>query len=126
MKKPFNIIVAGSRNFSNYQLLKKKLDALLVNVKKTHKVNIVSGRAKGADKLGEKYASENNLGLKLYPADWEMYGNKAGFVRNNNMAKTADALVVFWDGKSKGTHHMIKIAQNLGIKTRVIMFPLYQ
>ncbi len=126
MKNSFNVIVAGSRSFGNYSLLKKKLDAILKEKKNTHHVQIISGCADGADKLGEIYAKEHNLELKLFPADWNLYGNKAGYIRNAVMADFAHAVVVFWDGKSPGTHHMIKVAHKVNLPTRVILFPLNQ
>ncbi len=126
MKETFKIIVAGSRSFKNYDLLKTKLDALLKEKARTHQVHIISGRAAGADKLGEKYARENNLELLLFPADWKTHGNKAGYIRNYEMAKVADAVAVFWDGKSSGTLHMVKTAHKLNIPARVILFPLHK
>ena len=66
------VIVAGTRYFTNYGLMCKKLDTLLCNLKD---IEIVSGTARGADSLGEKYAKEHNLFLKQFPADWNKYGN---------------------------------------------------
>lgn len=67
---------------------------------------IVSGRAKGPDMAGEKYGEFYSIPLKLFPAEWDKYGNRAGPIRNNKMAVYADALVLIWDGKSKGSRHM--------------------
>jgi hypothetical protein len=115
----FKVIVAGGRLFNNYSLLKEKLDNLLSN-----KINIeiVSGMAKGADKLGERYAKEKNLGLKYFPAQWDKIGNTAGYVRNIEMAEYADACVCFWDGKSFGTRHMIETAKKHNLKLRIIHY----
>ena len=66
------VIVAGTRYFNNYELMCKKLDNLLCNLKD---IEIVSGTASGADSLGEKYAKEHNLFLKQFPANWDKYGN---------------------------------------------------
>ena len=126
MKDTFNVIVAGSRSFGNYALLKEKLNAILKEKKTTHQVQIISGGAAGADKLGEIYAKEHDLDLKLFPANWQLHGNKAGYIRNTEMARHAQAVVVFWDGKSSGTRHMIKTAHKLNLLTRVILFPLHQ
>lgn len=71
---------------------------------------IVSGGARGADKLGEVYAKDNGYNLRIFPADWNTHGYKAGFLRNEEMAEYADALAAFWDGKSRGTKHMISTA----------------
>lgn len=117
------IIIAGSRGFDNYQLLKYKVDKILTNV---DQIEIVSGGAKGADLLGEKYAQENNYTLTQIPAEWDYYGKKAGYIRNQQMADYADGCICFWDGKSKGTKHMIDIAKEKGLKLRVVNFNNYK
>jgi len=115
----FKVIIAGSRSFNNYELLKAKCNTLLANQKD---IVIVSGCAQGADKLGERYASEMGYGVERHPADWDKYGKSAGYKRNTEMAETAQALIAFWDGESKGTKHMIETAQKKGIAVRVIKF----
>ena len=114
----FKIIVAYS-NFNNYTYLKKSLDKLLVN--KTS-ITIISGTARGADQLGERYAQENGYNLLKFPADWDKYGKSAGYKRNEEMAKVADACVVFWDGQSRGSKHMIDIAQKYNLKIRILRY----
>jgi len=118
----FRVIVAGGRKFNDYPLLENKLDNILSEVCKTHTVHIVSGRAFGADKLGERYANWNDLPIDSYPAEWDKYGKSAGYKRNALMADNADALVAFWDGKSRGTMHMIDLAKSKGLKIRVINY----
>ena len=113
----FKLIIAGSREFDNYPLLKEKVDFLLKNV--TEDIEIVSGTARGADTLGEKYARENNFQVKLFPADWNKHGKSAGFIRNEEMAKYAYACVVFWMNNSKGTKHMIDLSQKYNLKLRI-------
>jgi hypothetical protein len=113
----FKLIIAGSREFDNYPLLKEKVDFLLKNV--TEDIEIVSGTARGADTLGEKYARENNFQVKLFPADWNKHGKSAGFIRNEEMAKYANACVVFWMNNSKGTKHMIDLSQKYNLKLRI-------
>jgi len=113
------IIVAGGRDFSDYDFLKSKLDNLLVD---RALVEIVSGTARGADKLGEQYARMNKLHVTQFPANWDLYGKSAGYKRNAKMAEYADALVAFWDGKSRGTKHMIDLANKSGIPVRVVNY----
>lgn len=113
------LIIAGSRSFSDYNLLKHKLDHLLQN---QTKIEIVSGTAKGADRLGERYAKEKGYQLTRFPADWQKHGKKAGYLRNEQMAKSATHAVIFWDGQSKGTNHMIKLAQTYQLNYRIIRF----
>lgn len=116
----FRVIVAGSRDFCKSSLLYAALDSLLSKVKENDEIVIVSGGAKGADKLGEQYAKERGYKLQVYPADWDQYGKAAGPIRNKQMAENADALVAFWDGKSLGTKNMIDEATKHGLKRRIV------
>lgn len=105
------VVVAGGRDFQNYSLLKAVLDWLVPLEGVTE---IVSGTARGADSLGERYAKESNLDLKQFPANWNAHGKSAGYLRNSEMADYADAVLIFWDGKSRGTGHMIELAKKKG------------
>src|SRR5665213_402070 len=116
MAEIIKVIIAGSRNFEHYQLLKFKCNAILKELKGKSEVQIVSGGANGADKLGERYARENHYICKRFEPDWDKNGKAAGFIRNEEMAKYADYLIAFWDGQSKGTKHMIEIASKYNIK----------
>ena len=106
--KKMKVIVAGSRSFKDYEVLCKTLDEMEITT-------IISGGARGADKLGERYAKERGISLEQYPAQWDRYGNQAGFIRNVEMAENADTLVAFWDGISTGTLHMITVAKRAGV-----------
>jgi hypothetical protein len=100
------VIIAGSRNLCKYEYIEEAIK------KSNFKINtIISGGAKGIDKLGEKYALNNNIELIIYPADWNKYGKSAGYIRNTEMLKECNALIAIWDGKSKGTKHMIEIVK---------------
>ena len=100
------VIVAGSREITSYIVVKDAIKNSGYDV-----TEIVSGTARGADKLGELWAFENDIPVKRFPADWKQYGKSAGYKRNQQMAEYADALVAVWDGKSAGTGHMISIAK---------------
>jgi len=103
-------IIAGSRDYNNYNHVETMLDYF----RKEHEVSeIVSGGAKGADALGEQYAKENRIELKVFPADWNKHGRAAGPIRNAQMGDYADQLVAVWDGKSKGTKNMIDYMNKL-------------
>ena len=117
----FKLIVAGGRTFNDYELLKTKLDHLLKN-KEIGYVEIVSGGANGADKLGERYANEKGCMLKIFNANWDAYGKSAGYKRNAQMADYGDACVAFWDGKSKGSKHMIDLANKKGIRVVIARY----
>lgn len=121
-KENFKVIIAGSRGFSNYKLLKETCNNVLREKKKTHNIIVISGHARGADTLGEKYATDEGLDLEIYPADWKKYGKSAGFKRNEQMAEIADGLIAFWDCKSHGTKHMIDIASEKGLKIKTIEY----
>ena len=113
------VIVAGSRDFIDYNKLRESCNHFL-SKNKDNKIEIVSGTAQGADTLGEQYAAEKGYEIKQFPADWDKYGKGAGFMRNVLMAKYSDYLIAFWDGKSRGTKHMINTAKKHGINIRII------
>lgn len=115
------LIVAGTRDFNDYALVKKELDNLRHLPEFYYGFTVFSGCAKGADQLGEHYAYENHLPVVKFPADWKKYGRKAGPIRNEEMAKHADACIVFWDGKSKGTKNMIENARKHHLRLRIVM-----
>src|SRR5690242_7305650 len=94
------VIIAGTRHFTDYKLLKEYCDVILSN---QSDIEIVSGGARGADALGEQYAKENGYPIKQFLPDWDKYGRLAGPLRNEEMARYADALIAFWDNKSTGT-----------------------
>lgn len=105
------LIIAGSRNFDNYELAEKIIDFYIERNKvNTRELEIISGGAKGADRLGEEYAEKYGIKLTRYKANWVKYGKQAGIVRNSQMAKEGDALIAFWDGMSRGTKNMIETA----------------
>lgn len=118
----FFCLVVGSRNFLDYELLKKKLDKVLQH---KHQVVIVSGGAKGADSLAEKYAKEKNYPLKIFTANWNSYGKSAGYMRNSQMHEFISrfnnrGIVAFWDGQSKGTKHNFNLAKKFNTPIRII------
>ncbi|MBR5493353.1 MAG: DUF2493 domain-containing protein [Alistipes sp.] len=109
----YRVIVAGSRGFFDYDLMSRELDKLFNESKEFagNDVKIISGMADGADSLAIRYADERKLTKILFPANWKRFSRVAGFLRNEDMLSVATHLVVFWDGKSSGTHHMIEIAK---------------
>lgn len=101
----FRIVVAGSRSFQNYKAAEEIFLSAL-SKRKLNEIEIVSGGAKGADAFGEYFAKKYGCQLKIYPADWERYGKRAGYLRNRQMAENSDATILFWDGVSRGTADM--------------------
>lgn len=118
----FKVIIAGSRGFSNYKLLKDECDKFLRDKRKEYNIIIISGGARGADMLGEKYSRDEGLSLEVFPANWNKFGKSAGFRRNEQMAEVADALIAFWDGKSHGTKHMIEIMENKNLLVKIVNY----
>lgn len=123
------IIIAGGRDFNDYSLLKKSVEKIISDRNiSLDSIEIVSGNARGADRLGERFAKETGLKVKTFPADWNRLGKRAGYVRNADMAKYASEhdgigmLVAFWDGKSRGTKHMIDLANRYNLDVHVITY----
>ncbi len=114
------IIIAGGRDFTNYELLKHFVAECLLGI--VGDIEIVSGGAKGVDELGELFAFEHKLKLTKFPADWNKYGKSAGPIRNAEMANYANMLIAFWDGQSKGTKNMIDCATKKGLVVKIVNY----
>ena len=108
-------IVAGSRDATQDNVL----DALERCPWLLHITEVVSGCARGADTFGETWALSCGLPVRRMPADWTRHGRRAGVMRNEDMAKVADALIAVWDGVSVGTRHMISVARARGLRVHV-------
>ena len=107
------VAVIGSRGFDDYEMVKNTLTLLEITL-------LVSGGAKGADSLGERYAKENNIEILIFKPDWEKHGKAAGMIRNTDIVNNADTIIAFWDGESKGTKDSITKAEKLGKPTIII------
>lgn len=107
------IIVAGSRDFTDFEKVRRELDDFLCKYQSLDKFEIVSGHARGADTLGEEYAALRGLKLKLFPAKWKQHGKAAGPIRNIQMAKYADMLFVFINNESSGSMHMLQTIKSM-------------
>ena len=110
------VIVAGSRTIRDFAVVRDAIKSSLYDI-----TELVSGKCpKGVDALGERYARGANLPIKAFPADWNN-GRGAGFARNVEMAKYADAAVVVWDGVSKGSKHMHDVMKKLGKPVHLVI-----
>lgn len=109
--KTVRLAIVGGRDFQDYEFMKTKLAEL---GKKLQIVLVVSGGARGADTLGERWADENGIPKNIFPALWDKYGKSAGFRRNRDIVAGSDAVAAFWDGKSRGTENTIAIARAAG------------
>lgn len=130
--KELRVIIAGSRDFDDFPKLMNSCIDILHEISEQNdnldKIRIISGTARGADLLGEQYAKIAGYEVSRFPADWDGLGKRAGYVRNAEMAKFAVAdgnygvLIAFWDGKSKGTKHMIDLAEKKGLEVHIVRF----
>lgn len=116
------LLIAGGRDFegeSAYKSLSEWVDLIR---RKYNVVEIISGTARGADTLGEKYAVEHNIPIKRFPAQWNIYGKRAGYLRNSEMGDYCDKALIFWDGKSRGTNHMINLLKEKGKGFKLVTY----
>ncbi len=117
MKK--RVVVAGSRNFNDYELFSKVVGEFLKPICERYELIIVSGHCSGADIMGEQYAKENGLEVEVYPAEWKKYGRSAGAKRNKQMVDVANFAIAFPSPNGKGTQSMIKYAEQKGIPVKI-------
>ena len=127
------IAIIGGREFDDYQLLKKTLEPY-----KSKITDIVSGGARGADKLGDKWSRQflNKKAIEFL-AEWdnlddpclikrndkgELYNSLAGFKRNKDIVKKCDALIAFWDGKSTGTKDSLDYAKKIKKPVKIVYY----
>ena len=108
-------IIAGSRTITDMQLVVKAIQQAPFTI-----TEIISGGAKGVDTLAQEYAKINGIPFHLFEADWAQYGRRAGFIRNEDMAIEAEALIAIWDECSSGTRHMISIALRYKLQIHVL------
>ncbi len=107
------IVIAGCRNYTDYKEAKSFIEAEIIKLKKENQFVLLSGKCKGADQLGERFAKENGWNIEEFPAEWRKYGRAAGPKRNKTMVEKCDAIICFWDGKSKGTASLIQFAKQM-------------
>jgi len=115
------IAIVGSRKFNDYQLLKKIINEYIVQLNNA-KITIVSGGAKGADALAEKFSQEFDCEMKVFYPNWELFGRNACSVRNMQIVTYADIIFAFWDGVSPGTKDSITKAEQMNKKLTIIQY----
>lgn len=117
------MIVCGGVDFDDYELLCSRLDSLIAAY---GSVTLVSGHARGADTLAERYAAERNIPIRVFPAEWSRYGKAAGPIRNLAMLDYASektpVVTAFWDGRSRGTGNMLKQARAAGAACHIVSY----
>lgn len=107
-------IIAGSRHITDASQVWEAV------IKSGFQITtVISGNAKGVDRIGANLAKIHNIPVEYFDADWKTHGKAAGPIRNAKMADNAEALIAVWDGESRGTRHMIKDAEKKGLKVFV-------
>jgi len=107
-------IIAGSRSITDYATIESAVAESGFQI-----TEVISGGARGVDALGEEWAMRHQVPFRRFPADWDAHGKSAGMIRNREMAEIAEALVLCWDGLSKGSKNMLKEAERRGLKIHV-------
>tara|TARA_R110001632_G_scaffold82498_4_gene183146 strand:+ start:2558 stop:2932 length:375 start_codon:yes stop_codon:yes gene_type:complete len=107
------LMICGSRHFTKYSIFKKCMDIVLIKMKDDNFeiVKVISGGAKGADTLAERWSKEKGYPFKPYYAEWDSFGKKAGPIRNSAMVRDANRIVAFPYESSTGTHDSIRKAK---------------
>lgn len=111
-------IIAGSRDVTDMRHLLIALESARFDI-----TSVISGGARDADRLGERWARERNIPLEVMHANWRQHGLKAGMLRNREMARNADALIALWDGESSGTRDMIAVAASRALDVFIYLVP---
>ena len=109
------IAIVGSRTFEDYDLLKRSIPLDDVTA-------VISGGAKGADTLAERFAEEHGLEMVVFKPDYKTHGKAAPFIRNGDIVETADVVYAFWDGRSTGTLDSINKARTLNKSVIIVLF----
>ena len=111
-----NIVIVGSRSFSNYSFMKK----CILNIIDVNIIDyIISGGAKGADSLAEVFAKDYNIRTMIFKPNWKKYGRAAGVIRNTDIINNADIVIAFPIGDSKGTYNSINKAKKADKKVYI-------
>lgn len=120
--KPVQLIIAGGRDFTNKELVVERLQAMEQLGLFPNGVELICGMAKGADQLGFDVFHEASLTIHAFHPDWDGLGKRAGFVRNAQMGDAADMALIFWDGHSRGTKHMIQYMEKLNKRVYLVRY----
>ena len=109
------VLVCGSRSIKNFAYVRDCINQSGFEID-----TIIEGQAKGVDTLARIQALAYKIPFEEYPADWDTYGKRAGFIRNEEMVKICDGVIAIWDGKSTGTAHTISLAKKY--KKELVIF----
>ncbi len=123
-QEKIHVLIAGTRTFNDYNLFCTWCDRILKNFQN---IEIVSGGARGADALAERYAKEKGYEFKCFPANWDLHGKSAGYKRNIEMQDYVASFpkrgcICFWDGQSKGTAHHFDTCKKKNIQLSICQY----
>ena len=110
------IAIIGSRNYPLPEQVRNFVKELSQH---NDELTIVSGGARGVDSIAVEAAEAAGAKTKVWPADWEKHGRKAGILRNYDIVNDAQRVVAFWDLQSRGTMHSMRIAKERGKLWRI-------
>lgn len=122
MSQKVRLLIAGTREFNDYDFLRRNMDYVVKEALQEYEIEVISGTARGADRLGERWAADRGYKVIRFPADWDQFGKRAGMIRNQDMVNCADYAVYFWDGTSPGTKVCIDMAKRKEIPVLVIEY----
>ena len=130
------LAIVGSRSITDWEWFHEELNGHLVNTPSffkgavPYKLSVLSGGAKGIDTMAKKWAEIHEVDFYLFEpyhlVDKVDFSPKYFFARNRQIARNCDEMVVFWDGESKGTLHILEYAKKIGKKVTVIRYPKAQ
>jgi hypothetical protein len=104
-------IIAGTRTIHDFKVVAVAIEASGFAI-----TEVLCGEAAGVDTLGAVWARNREIPVRYFEPDWNAHGKAAGPIRNREMAEQADALILVWDGKSKGSRSMLAEAKKHGLK----------
>jgi predicted Rossmann fold nucleotide-binding protein DprA/Smf involved in DNA uptake len=113
-----NIAIVGSRSWKAAHVIRDTIDSLRLN---HPDLTIISGGARGVDRIAAAYARECGVAVVEYHADWRRHGRKAGPMRNREIVAAADEVIAYWDGTSAGTNNTIELARLKGIPVEIVL-----
>ena len=116
------LAIVGSRNFTDYDNFKLAVIKVLQewNITLEQIDNIVSGGAKGADTLAERFSQEYQIKMVIYRPDWNLYGKRAGILRNTDIVESSTHMIAFPSRSGKGTQDSIRKAKDNKIPVKVL------
>ena len=116
------IAIVGSRTFKDYNAMHAFIEEMLATMESSTIEAVVSGGARGADSLAERYAQERGLQMIVVPTEWKKYGRRAGFIRNVDIFRECDVCFAFWDGESHGTQQDIELCERMNKQCFIYRF----